>query len=148
MKRVIVDADACPRGVKHSIIEITGKYGWETVMVASFNHNLTGSFRQIIVGNEPQAVDLVVSNLTAKGDIVVTQDWGLAAMVLGKGAKALSPLGIVYREDNIDFLLEQRHIKSKIRRSGGRIKGPAARTREDDQQFARSLEHLISKQSH
>ena len=89
--------------------------------------------------------DIQIINLSAKGDIIITQDWGLAAMVLGKGAYALSPGGKVFRAETIDFLLEEREIKSKLRRSGGRTKGPDKRTAKDDQRFAMRLQMIIDE---
>jgi uncharacterized protein YaiI (UPF0178 family) len=145
--RVIVDADACPQKAKEIIVILAKKYGKEVIMVASFNHNLAGDFQVVVVGNEPQAADLAVINLTRKGDIVVTQDWGLAAVLLGKGVEVVSPHGKIYREEKIEFLLEQRHIKAKIRRSGGKTKGPAARTKEDNEHFRRALDDLLLKNS-
>ena len=82
-------------------------------------------------------------NLSARGDLVVTQDWGLAAMVLGKGAAALSPTGRVFRKETIDFLLEERNLKAKHRRSGGRTRGPKKRTAEDDTRFKKNLYRLL-----
>jgi uncharacterized protein YaiI (UPF0178 family) len=79
-------------------------------------------------------------NLTEAGDVVVTGDWGLAAMVLGKGAKCLSPVGREFRPERADFLLEERDLKAKFRRRGGRMKGPRKRTSEDDRRFEVSLE--------
>ncbi|PKM86011.1 MAG: hypothetical protein CVU87_13415 [Firmicutes bacterium HGW-Firmicutes-12] len=145
--RVIVDADACPQKAKHIIVTLAKKYCTEVIMVASFNHNLVGEFEVVVVGNEPEAADLTVINLTKKGDIVVTQDWGLAAVLLGKGVHVVSPHGKIYCEEKMDFLLEQRHIKAKIRRSGGKTKGPSARTKEDDEHFSRALEELLLKSS-
>ena len=73
--------------------------------------------------------------LLTREDIVVTQDFGLAAMVLGKGARAVNQNGLVYTNDNIDKLLMERHIGAKVRRGGGRTKGPAKRTKEDNERF-------------
>lgn len=145
--RIIVDADACPKTVKSIITTLAKKYDLEVIMIASFNHRLEGGFRVMVVGNEPQSVDLAVINLTRKRDIVVTQDWGLAAVILGKGAQAISPLGMVYKNEKIEFLLEQRHLKAKIRRSGGRTKGPAARTGDDDESFRSAFEELLHRQT-
>lgn len=142
---VIIDADACPKNVKNIISILIEKYGWEMVTVASFNHNMVGNNRHITVGNEAQAVDLAIINLVSKRDIVVTQDWGLAAVILGKGARVLSPQGVVYREEKIDFLLEERHLKARFRRTGGRTKGPAARTKADDERFRRALERMLGE---
>jgi uncharacterized protein YaiI (UPF0178 family) len=79
------------------------------------------------------------------GDIAITQDWGLAAVVLGKGARCLSPMGREFHPDKIEFLLEEREVKSKFRRSGGRTKGPKKRTFADDQRFGAYLEGILLK---
>lgn len=140
-----MDGDACPKNVKAITGRITGKYGWEMIIIASFNHNIEENCRHVTVGNESQATDYAVINMTQKGDIVVTQDWGLAAVILGKGAMVLSPHGTVYREEKIDFLLEERHLKAAFRRAGGRTKGPSARTGADDERYKRALERLIKE---
>jgi uncharacterized protein YaiI (UPF0178 family) len=125
--------------------EVAQKYGVPLVTVANFNHSIE-SDHHIIVGNDPQETDLKIINSTEAGDIVVTQDWGLAAIVLGKGARCLSPAGREYRSDKIDFLLEERDIKAKFRRGGGRTKGPKKRSFEDDQKFETCLEKILSQQ--
>ena len=98
-----------------------------------------------MVGNASQEADIKVVNVSEKGDIVVTQDWGLAAMVLGKQAYCLSPIGREFRADNIEFLLEEREIKAKLRRGGGKTKGPAKRTTGDDQKFAAQLQEMLTR---
>jgi len=85
-------------------------------------------------------------NSTQPGDVVVTQDWGLAAIVLGKGARALNPKGREFHAERIEFLLEEREAKARFRRSGGRTKGPRKRTEEDDRRFEACLEKIISQQ--
>ena len=91
--------------------------------VASYHHCIV-SDHHVVVGGGSQEADIKLGNLSEAGDIVVTQDWGLAAMVLGKRASCLNPLGKEYRQDKMDFLLEEREVKAKLRRSGGRTKGP------------------------
>jgi len=76
---------------------------------------------------------------------VVTQDYGLAAMVIGKGARALSQNGLIFTNANMDKLLMERHISGKIRRGGGRTRGPAKRTKEDDARFETTLERLLDE---
>ncbi|MFS8581375.1 MAG: DUF188 domain-containing protein [Limnochordales bacterium] len=97
----------------------------------------------VTVGDAPDEADLAVVNRTRPGDIVVTQDWGLAALVLGKGARCLSPAGYEYTPQRIDFQLHERHVKAKHRRAGGRTRGPRARTDADDQRFERTLRRLL-----
>ena len=143
--KILVDADACPKSALQICRETAQKYGVPLVTVANFNHRIE-SDHHIIVGNDPQETDLKIINSTEAGDIVVTQDWGLAAIVLGKGARCLSPAGREYRSDKIDFLLEERYIKAKFRRGGGRTKGPKKRSFEDDQKFETCLEKILLQQ--
>jgi len=84
-----------------------------------------------------------IMNLTKAGDIIVTGDWGLAAMVLGKKAKSLSPMGREFDPEKIGVLLEEREVKAKIRRGGGRTRGPKKRTSSDDQRFENRLEEVL-----
>lgn len=119
------------------------KQAYDLVTVSTTNHLLEGE-DHIAVDPEPQAVDLVIANRVQEGDIVVTQDWGLAAIVLGKRAQAISPTGLVYTTDRIPFMLEQRNLLARHRRGGGRTKGPAARTAADDERFQRAFLHLLS----
>lgn len=142
--KIIVDADACPKGVLKTCQEMADQNNYQLWTVASFNHNIN-SHQHITVGNTSQEADIKIINICARGDIVVTQDWGLAAVVLGKGATALSPGGKIYREESIDFLLEEREVKAKLRRAGGKTKGPKKRTLEDDERFVRSLRLLIQE---
>jgi uncharacterized protein YaiI (UPF0178 family) len=140
--KIIVDADACPKTVLQICFTLGHKYNVPVWTVASFNHNIE-SDHHIIVGNAAQEADLKVLNLTEKGDIVITQDWGLASMVLGKKAKCLSPHGKEYKPDRIDFLLEERELKARYRRGGGRTKGPKKRSKENDRLFAATLERIL-----
>ena len=113
--------------------------------VASFNHNIE-SDHHIVVGNASQEADLKVMNLTVAGDVAVTQDWGLAAMLLGKRAKCLSPSGKEFASDTIEFLMEERELKARLRRGGTRTKGPKKRTSEDDQRFEVCLHKMIRQE--
>lgn len=142
--KILVDADACPQMALQICCALGKKYDIPVWTVASFNHNIH-SDHHITVESDSQAADIKVMNLTEAGDVIITQDWGLAAMVLGKHAKCLSPNGREYRSGQMDFLLEERNIKAKLRRSGGRTKGPKKRTGEDDLRFAKSLENLLAK---
>jgi uncharacterized protein YaiI (UPF0178 family) len=140
--KLIVDADATPRNALAICRQAAGEFGLELVTVANFNHNME-SEHHLVVGDDPQAADMKVVNLTARGDIVVTQDWGLAAMVLGKGARAISPVGRIYRQQTIEFLLDSRHQAARVRRGGGRTRGPKKRTADDDLRFRQNLYRLI-----
>ena len=80
-----------------------------------------------------------------KGDLVVTQDYGLAAMVLAKGGKAINQNGLIYSQQNIDTLLFTRHIAKKVRMSGGHTKGPRKRTKQQDEDFLFALQRMIAE---
>ena len=144
MRKILVDADACPRSALQICMELGRKYNIPVWTVASFNHDIE-SDHHLVVGNDFQEADMKIMNLTDAGDIVVTGDWGLAAMALGKGAKCLSPIGREFHPQKMDFLLEEREAKAKFRRGGGRTKGPKKRTSEDDRRFESCLEQILSR---
>lgn len=141
--KILVDADACPKNALQICMELGRKYTVAVWTIASFNHNIVSDFH-VVVGDGSQETDIKVLNMTEAGDIVVTQDWGLAAMVLGKRASCISPIGRVFSNDNIDFLLEERDVKAKLRRNGGRTKGPSKRTTQEDIKFYNGLEGILA----
>jgi uncharacterized protein YaiI (UPF0178 family) len=140
--KILVDADACPRSAFQICVRLGRKYNIPVWTVASFNHRIE-SDHPVVVGDGFQEADIKIVNLTEPGDVVVTGDWGLAAMVLGKGAKCLSPIGREFHREKMDFLLEERELKAKFRRGGGRTKGPRKRTSEEDRRFETSLEKVF-----
>ena len=95
------------------------------------------------VSKGADSVDFALVNRVEPGDIAVTQDYGLAAMCLAKRALPLSQDGLLYTEENIGTLLQSRYAAQKIRRSGGRLKGPKKRTSEQDAAFERTLRRLL-----
>lgn len=145
--RILIDGDACP--VTALIEKTAARYGVGVVFFHSTCHYSSscssGGMEKIMVDNESQAVDMAIINKVTKGDIVVTGDFGLASLVLGKGAHAISFNGMIYDEKNIDRLLFERHMAGVVRRSGGRVKGPAKRTGSDNKSFEKSLVFLISQ---
>ena len=108
---------------------------------------LTTDYSSIIaVGAGTDAVDLALINMCKQGDIVVTQDYGVAALALGKGVRAIHQSGRWYTDDNIDAMLMERHMAKKARRSAkNHLKGPSKRTKEDDMRFAESFERMIQE---
>jgi len=140
--KILVDADACPRSALQICMRLGRKYNIPVWTVASFDHNIE-SDHPVVVGNDFQEVDMKIVNLTETEDVIVTGDGGLAAIVLGKGAKCLSPTGKEFRSEKIEFLLEEREAKGKFRRGGGRTKGPRKRTLEDDRRFEICLEQIL-----
>lgn len=142
--KILVDADACPKNVLTICQLLANQAGIPVWTIASFNHRII-SDHHVVVGSDPQEADMKIVNLAAPGDIVVTQDWGLAALILGKKAFALSPSGREYCHEKIEFLLEEREIKAKIRRSGGRTKGPRKRSQEEDEAFTNKLRQMLTR---
>lgn len=140
--KLIIDADACPRGALEVCRRLGRAFGVPVWTVAGFNHRIE-SDRHIVVGDAPEEADIAVVNATRTGDVVVTQDWGLAALVLGRKAEAVSPDGRVYRPEAMAFLLEERALKSRFRRGGGRTRGPRRRTPADDRRLEAALTRML-----
>ncbi|MBQ9010538.1 MAG: YaiI/YqxD family protein [Clostridia bacterium] len=144
---IYVDADACP--VIRVIEEVSAKMHVPVVFLCDEHHVLTpGTGRVQVVASGPDAVDLALINQCRGGDLVITQDYGVAALALGKGAYGLHPGGKQYTDENISGLLMDRHLAGRARRSGKRhLRGPAKRTPEDDRRFRESLERIILAQA-
>lgn len=142
--KILVDADACP--VKHIIERIAKEHAIPVVMVIDTSHILTSDYSEILqVSKAPDAVDIALINRTSPGDIVVTQDYGVASMALGKRAYGINQNGRYYTDDNIDMLMFERHISKKQRRAGNRTSSIKRRTKEDDEKFGESFQNLIKK---
>lgn len=141
--RIYVDADACP--VVRQTEKIAEKYNVPVTLICDTNHMLSSDYSDIIVADAgADSVDIVLVNRCSKGDIVVSQDYGVAAMALGKGAYPIHQNGRWYTNENIDELLMHRHMAKAARRKGkNHLKGPKKRTAEDDQRYIASLERLI-----
>ena len=113
-------------------------------MLIDTSHQINDGYSTIIiVDKQADSVDFALIGLLTRDDVVVTQDYGLAAMALGKGANVVNQNGMVYTNDNIDKLLMERHISVKVRRRGGRTKGPAKRTKEDNERFESAFTKLL-----
>ena len=141
---IYVDADACP--VVRIVEKIAEKYTIPVTLLCDTNHVLQSDYSEVIVvGAGADAVDYKLISICHKGDIVVSQDYGVAAMALGKGAYAIHQSGKWYTNDNIDQMLMERHLNKKARRSTHKshMKGPRKRTPEDDERFAQSFEKMV-----
>ena len=142
--QIFVDADACP--VVAIIEKITKDNSVPVMLLCDTNHVLSSTYSKVVVvGAGADAVDYKLISICHKGDIVVSQDYGVAAMALGKGAYAIHQSGKWYTNDNIDQMLMERHLNKKARRSSHKnhIKGPKKRTEEDDVRFAQSFEKML-----
>lgn len=144
--RIVVDADACP--VKNEIVETALAYGAAVLMVASFDHRMSADADNVTivqVDRSDQSADLYIANQLVRGDVLVTQDFGLATIGLAKGAIALSNRGQRYTDETIDFLLERRHEHAKRRRAGRYGKGPRPFTELDRQHFQQCLTQVLEQ---
>ena len=142
--QIFVDADACP--VVPIIEEIAKTYSIPVTLLCDTNHILYSDYsRVVVVGAGADAVDYKLISICQKGDIVVSQDYGVAAMALGKGAYAIHQSGKWYTNDTIDQMLMERHLSKKARRSSHKnhLKGPKKRTDEDDNRFRQSFDKLV-----
>ena len=140
--KILVDADACP--VKEIIVKVAREYDITVTMFIDTSHELFDGYSKIItVDKGPDSVDFALVNILKRDDIVVTQDYGLAAMCIGKGAKALNQNGLVYSDFNMDKLLFERHLGQKVRRGGGRSAPIRRRAREDDENFEVAFRNIL-----
>ena len=142
--KIYVDADACP--VVRIVERLAKKHEVPCVLLSDTNHVIDSDYSEVIVvGAGADAVDYKLISLLKKGDICVSQDYGVAAMALSKGCYAIHQSGKWYTNENIDQMLMERHLANKARRSTKKhhLKGPAKRTPEDDQRFEESFEKMI-----
>ncbi|GEN33222.1 MULTISPECIES: YaiI/YqxD family protein [Aneurinibacillus] len=147
MPEIWVDADACP--VKDIILAEAKHKEIPVNYVASYNHRLSLSHplaRLITVDAAYQSADMYIINHAKAGDIVVTDDYGLACLVLGKRCLALGTRGKEYTKDNISFLLMNRHISQQMAKTGGKRKGPRPLFNEEIEHFRQNLRKLLLSQ--
>lgn len=144
--KIFVDADACP--VIRIVEKVAKEYQIEVCLLCDTNHILQSDYSEVkIIGAGADAVDFALINLAKRGDIVVTQDYGVAAMALGKGCFGIHQSGRWYTNENIDQLLMERHMAKEARRASSKhhLKGPRKRTKEDDERFEESFMKLIER---
>ena len=141
--QILVDADACP--VVKQIENIAAKYLVPAVLISDTSHNLSSDYCTVYtVDKQAESVDVALANLCQAFDVVVTQDYGLAAMCLAKGAYAIHCNGWQYTNRNIARLLESRRGKKPYCFHGwGHMRGPRKRRPRDNSVFEESLEDLV-----
>ncbi len=143
--RILIDADGCP--VVDLAVAQAQKFQIECLLLCDTSHVFEKQgARTLTFSKGPDSVDFALVNLAQPGDIVITQDYGLAAMCLARNAFVLSQDGMEYTADNIDALLLQRHMAKKIRNAGGRLKGPSKRRPQQDEAFRDKLEEILKRQ--
>ncbi|WJY27842.1 MULTISPECIES: YaiI/YqxD family protein [Sporosarcina] len=143
---ILVDADGCP--VVDLTVQTARQHGIPCLLICDTAHQMEREGADtLVVSKGADAVDFVLVNRIQPGDIIVTQDYGLAAMALAKRGRPIDQNGRWYTDDNIDQLLFARHTAQKVRQAGGRLKGPKKRTAEQNEAFLSSLERLIAQQA-
>ncbi len=140
--KIFIDADGCP------VVKITVKtakdYEIPAIIVCDTSHHFESDDAQVVtVSKGADSVDFKIANMLSVGDVVITQDYGLAAMVLARKALAINQDGMIYDDNNIDALLLSRHTAAKIRRGGGRLRGPTKRSESQNKKFLESLTQVI-----
>lgn len=142
--KVLIDADACP--VVNIAISICGEFHIPCILLCDTAHQMYREGAQTLVFDKgADSVDFALVNRACPGDVVITQDYGVASMCLAKGAHILHQDGWEYTEYNITGLMEQRHAAKKFRAAGGRTKGPSKRTATQDKSFTESLRSLLQQ---
>lgn len=147
--KIYIDADASP--VQNEVMHIAQKYQLAVVMVKSISHYshdpLPDHVSVKYVDKGAEMADFKIMSIVEKGDIIITQDYGLASMLLGKGCYVMHHKGFYYSEKNIDPLLSSRHASAQARRAGYRTKGPKPFTTEDREKFSKALSKLVERVS-
>lgn len=142
--KILVDADGCP--VVDIAIKTTQSYDLEIIIVKNFSHELWDDYATIVtVDQSPDSADYYIVNHATKGDIVITQDYGLAAMALAKEALCINQNGLIISSKNIDQLLARRHINREIRRKHNKYTKFKKRELKQDTKFEHNLRYLIEK---
>lgn len=143
--KLLIDADGCP--VVKCAIKTAREYGVWVCLISDTSHEFsnTGADEVVTVSKGADSADFAIVNRVSAGDVVVTQDYGLAAMCLARKAIPLHQDGIRFTEQNIDAYLLARHTAKKIRNAGGRLKGPSKRTEEQNRAFESTLQEILEK---
>ncbi|WP_339216868.1 YaiI/YqxD family protein [Solibacillus sp. FSL W8-0372] len=144
MLHLLIDADACP--VVDLALFISSQYEIEPILFCDTSHRIEReNIKTIIVDKGPDSVDFKLLSVLKRGDIVITGDYGLAAMCIAKGGIVVNHNGKELTSDNIDQLLAYRFESAKIRRAGGRTKGPKKRTEENNLEFEHKFRQICER---
>lgn len=142
--KVFIDGDGCP--VIDQAVKIAKEFHVDVIILCDTAHEIHKENAQtVVVSKGADSVDFALVNRICPGDIVITQDYGLAAMCLARRAFPINQNGMLYDENNIDALLSSRHTAKKIRMAGGRLKGPPKRKETQNTEFEKSFKLLLNK---
>lgn len=144
--KILIDADGCP--VTDIALRIAKEYNLKAILFCDTSHSFSNVSAEVItVSKGADSADFALVNKIENGDIVISQDYGLAAMALSRKGKPITQNGVIITDKNIDNLLLTRHAAKKARRSGYRLKGPSKRTNEQNETFEKHLKGLIENES-
>lgn len=142
--KIYVDADGCP--VVNIAIKLAKEYGLEIIVVKNYAHRIVDDYAEIVsIDISRDSADFFIINKVNKGDIVITQDYGLAAICLSKSAIPINQNGLVYTNNNIDGMLNQRHIHRELRQQGKHHAKAKKRKLEANKTFENNFRRLIEK---
>lgn len=142
--KIYIDADGCP--VVDEIIKIAREYKIDVVIVKNFAHEIKSDYATVVtVDIERDSADFYIVNALEAGDIVVTQDYGLAAMCLSKEAIPINQNGMVYTQDNIEGMLNRRHLHQSLRRQNKYLSKTKKRKKQWDLSFEEEFRNLVNK---
>ena len=143
--RIFIDADGCP--VVNETVSLCREYKKEGTIICDTSHEIEkDGAKTVVVEKGADSADFKIVNLIEKGDIVISQDYALAAMCLSRGARVINQNGLEYTDKNIDSLLMSRFIAKKVRNAGGRLKGPPKRTKEQTESFVKKLREILEEE--
>ncbi|QSX07863.1 YaiI/YqxD family protein [Alkalibacter rhizosphaerae] len=144
--KILIDADGCP--VVDTTVRMAREYNIPCIILCDTAHQIQrpGATTRIL-SKGSDSVDFALVNMVEKGDLVITQDYGLAAMCIARGAQVLHQDGRPYTSENIDGLLFSRHASKKARQAGLRVKGPKKRSKDQDRYFETSLRNILERNS-
>lgn len=141
--RIIIDGDACPQSVLKICERTAKKYEIDLKIVVDTDHLIKSDFEVITVEKGNDAVDYKIVEIFQSKDILVTQDYGLASLVLPKAKGIVHTSGFEITAYNIEILLQARYISQRIRKTGGKTRGPSKRSKEQDREFEKILVRII-----
>ena len=143
--KILIDADGCP--VRKQVTVLAMAYEVPLVIISNVHHDIVSEYGEcVMVDGGSDVADHKIIELLEEGDLVITQDYGLAALVLGKKGFAMHQDGWLFTEDNIDSLLARRHLNQKLRKARKRHPLMKKRKQVDDNHFVKALKVFLDEQ--
>jgi uncharacterized protein YaiI (UPF0178 family) len=142
-----VDADACPQIIKQILFRAAERAQVVTTLVANTALRVPPSpfIRSVRVAKGFDVADHRIVQEVQSGDLVITADIPLAALVVARGAQALDPRGELYTDGNVQERLAVRNLMQDLRAGGDLIAGPAPFSPSDRQRFANHLDQFLTR---